>query len=298
MTRSAAVRAALVAAVACAQFPCANFSKPMQLLRVGGLSEPLRLTELNLDNDPEHSGKHEKIFEYAGGYMKGKSVNAAAMLSFNGNSYIIAAVESKLCHISPNKWSANAADASEGLVDGTKADEDEAGKGSDNCIGGSQTGSTDNLKVSPNLGEIIGTTYYYSSLLSKNSPHLFVVRNVDKLVDDDSTSKPVVLSKNKKLDVRFNRVLWESQNHADITRIVEEDEEIIIDGDENGQYVLVSSHSLARASLRAHEPVTHALTQVLAWSRGPAARDGPRVSPRRKGGLRGRRNTRSGNWRT
>ena len=292
MTRSAAVRAALVAAVACAQFPCANFSKPMQLLRTGGLSKPVRLTQLNLKN-----GLHEKIFEYynnaadnsaANGYMYKKKVNAAAMLKFNENHYIIAAVKNNLCHISPNKWSANAADASEGLVDGTKDDEN-AGE---NCL-------DEDLITKPNLGEIIGTTYYYSLSLSKNNPHLFVVRNVDKLVDDDIESKPVVLTEVKALDVRFNRVLWENQNQADIARIVEEDEEIIIDGDENGQYVLVSFHSLARASLRAHEPVTHALTQVLAWSRGPAARDGPRVSPRRKGELHGRRNTRSGrNWRT
>ena len=297
MTRSAAVRAALVAAVACAQFPCANFSKPMQLLRIGSPGadkDPLQLTQLNLDNDPEHSGKHEKIFEYTGGcdtcvgYMKGKPVNAAAMLSFNGNFYMIAAVKKKLCHISPNKWSANAADASEGLVDGTKADENEG----ENCMLG---GSTDNLKGQPNLGEIIGTTYYYSSNLATNSPHLFVVRNVDKLVDDDSESKPVVLppSPNLKynaLDVRFNNVLWKGQKHSDIARIVEEDEEIIIDGDENGQYLPVSFHSLARASLRAHEPVTHVLTQVLAWSRGPRRfKEGPRVSPRRKGEPQGRR---------
>ena len=290
MTRSAAVRAALVAAVACAQFPCANFSKPMQLLRAGTVNTaPLQLTELNLV-----TGSHEKIFEYASdsqGYMYNKQVNGAAMLAFNENHYIIAAVGGKLCHISPNKWSANAADASEGLVDGTTAAEGQVGKGSDNCM---LEGGTDNLKVSPNLGEIIGTTYYYTYGLTDNHPHLNVVRNVDKLVDDDSTSKPVVLSENKALDVRFNRVLWTSRNYADITRIVEEeDEEIIIDGDRNGQYVLVSFHSLARASLRAHEPVTHALTQVLAWSRGrEVITEGPRVSPRREGGLRGRRNTR------
>ena len=284
MTRSAAVRAALVAAVACAQFPCANFSKPMQLLRVGGNSEPLRLTQLDLDD-----GTHDLIFQYAtDGYMQGENVNAAAMLSFNGNFYIIAAVEKSLCHISPNKWSANAADASEGLVDGTKADENQGV----NCL-------DEKLITKPNLGEIIGTTYYYSSSLSNRDPHLFVVRNVDKLVDDDSESKPVVLSKNNALDVRFNNVLWESQNQADITRIVEEEEEIIIDGDENGQYLPVSFHSLARASLRAHEPVTHVLTQVLAWSRGPRRfKEGSHVSPRRKGEPHGRRYTRSGNWRT
>ena len=285
MTRSAAVRAALVAAVACAQFPCADFSKPMQLLRIGTTNTaPLQLTELNLV-----TGSHEKIFEYASdsqGYMYDKQVNAAAMLAFNENHYIIAAVGAKLCHISPNKWSTNAADASEGLVDGTTGDEAQAGKGAYNCM-------LDGLKYSPNVGEIIGTTYYYTYGLTDNHPHLNVVRNVDKLVDDDSTSKPVVLSENTALDVRFNGALFNERNIADVTRIVEEDEEIIIDGDRNGQYVLVSFHSLARASLRAHEPVTHALTQVLAWSRGrEVITEGPRVSPRREGGLRGRRNTR------
>ena len=284
MTRSAAVRAALVAAVACAQFPCANFSKPMQLLRIGTTNTaPLQLTELNLV-----TGSHEKIFEYASdsqGYMYDQQVNAAAMLAFNENHYIIAAVAGKLCDISPNKWSTNAADASEGLVDGTTAAEGQVGKGSDNCM---LEGGTDDLEVSPNVGEIIGTTYYYSSGI-RASPHILVVRNVDKLVDDDSTSKPVVLSENTALDVRFNGALFNERNIADVTRIVEEDEEIIIDGDRNGQYVLVSFHSLARASLRAHEPVTHALTQVLAWSRGREGNtEGPRVSPRRKGELRGR----------
>ena len=157
----------LFAAAASAQMDCTDerVAPPLQLLRCTRTSTDDSCTPATSSTSPEdamlrltaldiETSEHVKVFDYyPDGFTKSetdsivagapnrKNVNAAAMLHVDRDgdtkSYMLAAVDDRLCNMSPENWGYDPA------ADKTTGDEDdEDGVEAANCLTGLQTTQT------------------------------------------------------------------------------------------------------------------------------------------------------------